>query len=384
MTDSGLQSREARQSAGRLCRAFAWYRSGRGAAVLAGLFVLNLVALGIVGWARREDTPAWRLTAPARLLIVEPHADDAAIEAGGLAIQNAELGGSTLIVTVTQPIDSATAAARVSESLHAWSLVTPTPAIRALHLPSRRPWPDEEIAQARDSLTAVLREFAPEIVVLPLDEGGHDEHDYVNRIGAEAARTAAPGARVLQASIYNPYYDPAAAPMKFVHLLVRFAPGVPYQDPTYGLPRGGLSPLAMSAEELALKRRMLEAYPSQADVIPLSQFGFPDLYQSGQGRPDGMIGVAGKYLTPWGIATLLSVLASFGYLGSVTVGRVGSTRAGGASAVIGLAAIGMLGVSGRGRLVIEDLLYVVCLLVGVAAGAAAAELCRGVREARTR
>jgi len=350
-----------------------WGRPGRIA--VATVFLGNLLALAIVGALRRPAVESSRLEAPARIAILEPHADDAAIAAGGLAIQNARLGGATLIVTITEPRGRVRPALREAENRRAWSLVTPPPTLRALRFPSQQPWPREQIGRARDSIASVLAAFEPELVVIPLDEGGHPEHDLVNRLGRDAAR-ARPGARVLQASIYNPYYDPVFAPRKLFNLLVRMAPWVPYRDPTMGLPREGLSELAMTEAELASKLSLIGQYESQEDLIPPSQFGYPDLYQTGAGRPAGMIEISGKHLTVWALATILSVFALFVYAGILLGGSASSSRALGAIAAVGVLILAGLALSGRGRaVVLEELLYVGCVLVGVALGAGAREAC---------
>jgi len=333
--------------------------------ILLGPILLTgcLLVLQAVG-----PTPArWTPEVPRTIAILEAHHDDAVIMAGGLAIQNAASGGETHVITLTVPADGAAARVRAAESLRAWSLLRGVPA-QSHHLGfQERSWDETTLERARENITRVLDSIQPDIVVIPLHEGGHEDHDVLNTLGRESAANAAPGARVLQAAEYNPFYVARNHPVRTLRLLVRLAPFLPFRDPPTGFDPREQFRLNMSATELTMKRQMLLRYESQRSVIPLSQFGFPDLYDRGMEPPRTVVTVAAKHFSV--LDALLLGLVTLSVLACGLVIGTRYRRPGIIFGITGALALTWIGFDCR-RCFLEDGVLVALLVLGVVVGAA--------------
>ena len=212
------------------------------------------------------------LVRPERILIVAPHQDDCVLCAGGFAARNTRLGGQTHVLYLVQPADEETRRIRQREAISSWALVG-CPPERLYHLdllpaPGR---PDPaRIREAAQEIERIISTVCPTMLFVPLYEGGHLQHDIANYVVSFLVEKPK-GMKVYECPEYSPCVSLAGTPHKVLSMLARLLGGlVSY----YGLPEGvGDAPilnLDMDEEELALKRRMLEAFKSQhGDALAL-------------------------------------------------------------------------------------------------------------------
>jgi len=102
-----------------------------------------------------------------------------------------------------------------------------------------------EIPRLIEGIADAVREIGPEIVLTLAYEGGHPDHDAV----ALAARRAAAGIEILEMPLYH------AEPGTGAMIVNEFLPGPPETC------------LALTEEERGLKRRMIEAFATQAETL---------------------------------------------------------------------------------------------------------------------
>lgn len=280
---------------------------------IVALAALNLAVVWI--YAQLSQPEQFRLRAPINLLILAAHQDDAVIQAGGLAIQNANLGGNTHVAYLTLPADPLEAEVRRRESLSVWKRV-PNSQLAFLGLTSGVQWRQQEIEGAKRRIRELVRVVDADVVSIPLAEGGHPEHDALNALATEVL-AGFDSVKVLQASEYNSYYWTERSPGKILGLLQRLLPLSDHVAPTFGIDTGRQLRLAMTDAELAKKRSMLRGFTSQAAIIPISQFGHPDVFEV-PGPGPLAITVAGKTLSAWSMATLLLVYGAVFTVGLAT------------------------------------------------------------------
>jgi len=205
---------------------------------------------------------------------------------------------------LTQPTGKDIARIRKKEAYTAWGLLNSNKIkLTFLDYYSDEEWTEEKKASARNSIISTIERISPNLVIIPLKEGGHHEHDLLNTLVLEAVAHF-PNIRVLQAAEYNPYYIMWNTPVKTLWLLARLDPLMPYNEPNYGLiPKNQLR-LWMTPDELGMKIKMLAAFKSQAGVISERQFGYPDLFENTFSLPAGGLHIMKKYLSPWTLLTL--------------------------------------------------------------------------------
>lgn len=255
-----------------------------------------------------------------RLLVFAAHQDDGVIEAGGLVLQNHTLGGRNLIVYLTRPSIQVEADIRKREARNAWSLVSQEIKLIFLDFPSERDWSKSKQEHATLSIVRIINNYRPSLIVIPLKERGHPEHDLLNEMVKEASRRFG-NVRIFQSSEYNPYLILENTPGKVIWFLDRLLPFMPYKDPNYGLVPANQLKLSMTEQELKRKKEMLSMFVSQKDVIPMRQFGYPDLFDSTNELPSNVFKVKGKYLSTWTVFTLATnfiVLFCWGVLMSLS------------------------------------------------------------------
>jgi LmbE family N-acetylglucosaminyl deacetylase len=238
------------------------------------------------------------------MLVFAAHQDDCVIEAGGLAIQNIKLGGEVNIVYLTRPIDQKAALIRKEEAYAAWKLLDSKKIkLSFLDYDSRKVWPEQDEISARGAILSTIEKNNPDLIVIPLKEGGHPEHDLLNALVLDVM-TRFPTVEVLQAAEYNPYYIMEHTPTKFLWFLVRLLPFAPYNEPNYGLVPENQMHLRMSRDELDMKIKMLLVFKSQKNEIPLTQFAYADLFEATLVPPSNVWFIIGKYWSLWSILTL--------------------------------------------------------------------------------
>ncbi len=275
--------------------------------------MLNLVVLGFYDLSLKRPYP-FKLTDPKELLIIATHQDDCVIQGGGLAIQNAALGGKTTVVYLTRPIEGDIAEVRKREARAAWGRISASETdLMFLDFYSGDPGSVQpryreamfalKLEHAAERVEQIINQVRPNLVVIPLFERGNGEHDMLNRMMLKLLEKH-PELAYLQAAEYNPYYLAEHSPRKLFWFMVRLLPFVPYREPNFGLFPNRQTVLEMTKEELELKREMLLEFRSQKDVIPLSQFGYPDLFENSVEPPREVIRIGGKFLSPWAVLTL--------------------------------------------------------------------------------
>lgn len=264
-------------------------------AVVLSLLFLSSLAILLGRAITLEPRPEINFTSPQRMLILAAHQDDCVIQAGGAAIKNARLGGDTFVAYLTHDHDIYNPL-RKEEATAAWSLLGTPPELIFLDFPSEHDWTDEKYHAARTAVMETIERVQPDIIFAPLHEGGHEEHDILSKIASDIARTR-PSVQLLLSAEYNPYYIAGDAPQRVFTFLLRLLPFVAYSDSPSGLILKNQLQLQMSEEELALKNSMLSQFDSQAEVVPLKDFGYPDLYERTSEAPSYFVDLFGKKLS---------------------------------------------------------------------------------------
>ena len=252
-----------------------------------GLSVLVADALLRLQKGRRP----FHLQRPIRLLILAPHQDDCVIMAGGLAIKTAELQGEIRIVYGVQDDSEETALLRQQEAIQAWSLIGVGPeSIDHLHLFSKeKGLHDEDQKEAKESLARVIDRFKPTMIVMPLFEGGHIEHDLMNHLVSKHLLPKA-GVSVYEAPEYSPFLSLKYTPQKVITLCARWLFGlIQYRGSPDGIDGRPLYRLEMTPKELDLKIRMLACFKSQDPFTLSKRYGFEDTLVAWEDRPDGKL-----------------------------------------------------------------------------------------------
>ncbi len=241
------------------------------------LFYSALFAIGL--WclwriARLERPMRW--DRPQRLLVLSPHEDDCTIMAGGLGARNARLGGATCIAYLAPDEKPGMAEVRAREASAAWRIagVADDALVRLDLLPALLARDPAKLRAAVGALRSVVDAFGPTVVIVPMFEGGHVQHDMTAALLDEVVR---PDDRfaVYEAPEYGPFVSLAYTPHRIVALCARWL-GVSY----YGVPDGvdgrPVNRVALDAADLAAKRGMLAAFASQNGASLAQTCSYPD------------------------------------------------------------------------------------------------------------
>ena len=110
------------------------------------------------------------------ILIFAPHPDDGVIIAGGYALQTKKNGGEVKVVFLTG--DSA----RLEEAFNAWSLIglKKEDLILAEVDDQEGRLTLDDVSPKTEAIGRIITSIDPDIVFVPLYEGGHIEHDRTN------------------------------------------------------------------------------------------------------------------------------------------------------------------------------------------------------------
>jgi LmbE family N-acetylglucosaminyl deacetylase len=243
------------------------------------LFYSALFAIGL--WclwriARLERPMRW--DKPQRLLILSPHEDDCTIGAGGVGVRNARLGGATRIAYLAPDETPGMAEVRAREAVVAWQLAGVS-ADALLHfdlLPPLFRRDPAKLRAAAATLRSIIDAFHPTVVIVPMFEGGHVQHDATAALLDELVR---PDDRfeIYEAPEYGPYTSLAHTPHRVVALCARWLFGlISY----YGVPDGvdgrPVNRVVLDPAELDCKRRMLAAFASQNGASLSRTSSYPD------------------------------------------------------------------------------------------------------------
>lgn len=230
------------------------------------LFYSALFAVGL--WclwriARLERPLQW--DQPQRLLILSPHEDDCTISAGGIGVRNVRLGGAVRIVYLAPDETPGMAEIRAGEAAAAWRLagVADDALLHLDLLPRLSERAPAKLRAAPAVLRSIIDTFQPTVVIAPLFEGGHVQHDMTAALLDELVR---PDDRfeVYEAPEYGPYISLAHTPHRIIALCARWLFGlVAYYGPPDGVDDRPVNRVLLDPADLDGKRRMLAAFTSQ-------------------------------------------------------------------------------------------------------------------------
>ena len=240
----------------------------------SALFAIGLWCLWRV--ARLERPMRWDQAQ--RLLILSPHEDDCTICAGGIGVRNARLGGATRIAYLAPDETPGMAEVRAREAVAAWRIAG-VPGDALLHfdlLPSLFQRDPAKLRAAVVTLRSIIDGFRPTVVVVPMFEGGHVQHDATAALLDELVR---PDDRfqVYEAPEYGPCTSLLHTPHRVIALCARWLLGlISY----YGVPDGvddrPVNRVVLDPADLDCKRRMLAAFASQNGASLSRTSSYPD------------------------------------------------------------------------------------------------------------
>jgi LmbE family N-acetylglucosaminyl deacetylase len=251
------------------------------AGFLAALALFYTALFALTAWAM------WRISAlecwadwdrPRRLLIFAPHEDDCVISAGGIGARNNRLGGATRVVYLARDDTPGMAERRAAEARDAWIIagLEPHDLMHVDLLPPLRQRDPSRLQAAATRLRAIIDEFRPSAIVVPMFEGGHIHHDMA---AALITGIVVPGDRfdVLEAPEYGPYVSLANTPHKVIALAARWLFGlVAYYGPPDGVDGRPIMKYRLDGRDLECKRRMLAAFESQNAPALVATRAYPD------------------------------------------------------------------------------------------------------------
>lgn len=237
------------------------------AAVLAlALFYTALAAMAALALLRLAVLERWQdWPGPARLLILAPHEDDCVISAGGVGAQNSRIGGTTRVVYLAPDEASGMGERRADEARQAWRVAGVVgDDLRHLDLlPPLRQRDPQKLRAAATQLRAIIDEFAPTVIVVPMFEGGHIHHDMSAAL-IGMILTPDDLFQVFEAPEYSPYASLWYTPHRVIALCSRWLFGlVSYYGPPDGIDGRPIQKYRLDPADLDCKRRMLAAFESQ-------------------------------------------------------------------------------------------------------------------------
>ena len=255
--------------------------------VLPFAFFYTLL-LAISGWAlwRIHVIEHWtRWDTSARLLILAPHEDDCDISAGGVGARNRRLGGVTRIVYLAPDKAPELAELRAAEARAAWreAGVGESDLLRLDLLPPLRQRDLPRLRRAATTLRSVIDDFKPDVIVVPMFEGGHIHHDMVAAI-MRSIVTPNDTFQLFEAPEYSPCVSLNHTPHRIVALCARWLFGlVSYYGPPDGVDGRPVFKYRLERSELENKRLMLAAFSSQNASSLVATRSYPDRLVRSQG-----------------------------------------------------------------------------------------------------
>ncbi len=251
-------------------------------ALLTGGIALFYSALLVVAayalWrCHALEIPA-RWDAPQRLLILAPHEDDCVITAGGVGARNRRLGGAVRIVYLAPEEQPGMAERRRAEAHAAWQEAgLDAGDLRFLDLlPRLRQRDPMKLRLAATKLRSIIDEFKPTVLIVPMFEGGHIQHDMTAAL-VGTILTPEDRFEVFEAPEYSPYISLNNTPHRVMTLCARWLLGlVSYHGPSDGIDGRRLLKFRLDTTDLACKSRMLGAFVSQNAPSLVATYSYPD------------------------------------------------------------------------------------------------------------
>jgi LmbE family N-acetylglucosaminyl deacetylase len=243
-------------------------------------FALLYLALFLMaGWAllRLGALERWiDWNAPQRLLILAPHEDDCVISCGGIGPRNQALGGATRIVYLAPDEHPGLSERRAAEAHAAWREggLSPGNLVHLDLLPRLRDPDPPKLRAAGQRLRAIIDEFRPSVLVMPMFEGGHVQHDMTAGLIGSIVTTR-DTFEIYEAPEYSPYASLQLTPHRVIALCARWL-GVSYYGPPDGIDARPVLKVRLSPAELERKRRMLGAFASQNAASLMETRSYPD------------------------------------------------------------------------------------------------------------
>jgi len=257
-----------------------WFLDSNVIMCLSVVYFLILLFIILMQHQSRNNEKEFDLVKPEKLLIIAPHQDDCVLMAGGLALKNISIGGSVRIIYLSQNMDDEIAATRRKECIRVWGLAGLTKDC----LEQKNLLPDlfedpntSKIEHARRYLQDYVDNYEPSMVVFPLFEGGHKQHDVTNYIASFLIKY--PKRTLLyEAPIYSMYFSLLNTPHKIIKLIARFTSlnFLSYYPPVENIDNRKISVLHVSRNSIALKRKMLLEFSSQNGKSLSVNYGYED------------------------------------------------------------------------------------------------------------
>jgi LmbE family N-acetylglucosaminyl deacetylase len=239
--------------------------------VLSALAAWSLIRIAVIERRRTWDRPS-------RLLILAPHEDDCVISAGGIGLRNERLGGATRIVYLAPDETPGLPEIRTAEAHAAWACAgLPKSSLHHVPLlPPLRSRDPDKLREAAVALRAIIDDFGPTTIVVPMFEGGHIQHDVLAGIVGKIV-TSKDRLEVFEAPEYSPYVSINNTPHRIIALCGRWLFGlVSYYGPPDGIDGRPVERFELAPEELDIKRRMLACFVSQNAPSLVATRAYPD------------------------------------------------------------------------------------------------------------
>ena len=233
-------------------------------------------AWSLIRIARIERTLTW--SRPERLLVLAPHEDDCVIAAGGIGVRNGRLGGVTRIVYLAPDETPGLPEIRAAEAYAAWAYAgLPQSELRHIPLlPPLRSHDPAKLREAASALRALIDDFGPTTIVVPMFEGGHIHHDMLAALLGQIV-TAKDRFEIYEAPEYSPYVSINNTPHRMIALCARWLFGlVSYYGPPDGIDSRPVELFQLAPEEVYTKRRMLACFVSQNAPSLVATRAYPD------------------------------------------------------------------------------------------------------------
>jgi LmbE family N-acetylglucosaminyl deacetylase len=188
------------------------------------------------------------------------------------------VGGVTRIVYLAPDETPGLPEIRAAEARAAWAYagLLESDLHHASLLPPLRRHAPGKLREAAVALRAIIDDFGPTMIVVPMFEGGHVHHDMLAALLATIV-TVDDRFEVFEAPEYSPYVSLNNTPHRTITLCARWLFGlVSYYGPPDGIDGRPVELFQLAPEELDIKRRMLACFASQNGASLAATRAYPD------------------------------------------------------------------------------------------------------------